>query len=166
MMAFGSIGLMAIAWCFLLGSFSLGNLILGGLISTFIFSISVSYNGMNNSFGQLKAIIRLVCFIIKELLISSFRVGWDIVTPTVYARPRIVRIPIDDLNDVAITVLANAISLTPGSLALEVKDDHQSLYVHLMYAEDRDAAVKAIYIDLGNKVRAACAIPVISEIKS
>ena len=53
------------------------------------------------------------------------------------------------LDDVAITVLANAISLTPGSLALEVKDDRQSLYVHLMYAENRDAAVKTIYIDLG-----------------
>lgn len=118
---------------------------------------------MDNSLNQLKAVIRLIYFIVKDLVISSIRVAWDVLTPTVYARPRIVRIPIDDLDDVAITVLANAISLTPGSLALEVKDDRQSLYVHLMYAENRDAAVKTIYIDLGNKVRAACAI---TEIKS
>lgn len=163
MIAFGSIWLMAIAWCFLQGSVTLGNLVLGGLISAIIFSISVSYNGMDNSLSQLKAVIRLIYFILKDLVISSFRVAWDVLTPTVYARPRIVRIPIDDLDDVAITVLANAISLTPGSLALEVKDDRQSLYVHLMYAENRDAAVKTIYIDLGNKVRAACAI---TEIKS
>jgi len=163
MIAFGSIWLMAIAWCFLQGSITLSNLILGGLISTFIFYITVSYNGMNRSLSQLKATTHLLLFIIKDLVISSFRVGWDILTPTVYARPRIVRIPIGDLNDVAITLLANAISLTPGSLALEVKDDRQTLYVHLMYAEDRDAAVKAIYIDLGNRVRAACGI---SEIKS
>jgi multicomponent Na+:H+ antiporter subunit E len=163
MMAFGSIWLMAIAWCFLQGSVTLGNLVLGGLISAIIFSISVSYNGMDNSLNQLKAVIRLIYFILKDLVISSFRVAWDVLTPTVYARPRIVRIPIDDLDDVAITILANAISLTPGSLALEVKDDRQSLYVHLMYAENRDAAVKNIYIDLGNKVRAACAI---AEIKS
>jgi multicomponent Na+:H+ antiporter subunit E len=154
---------MAIAWCFLQGSVTLGNLILGGLISAIIFSISVSYNGMDNSLSQLKAVIRLIYFIVKDLVISSIRVAWDVLTPTVYARPRIVRIPIGDLDDVAITVLANAISLTPGSLALEVKEDRQSLYVHLMYAENRDAAVKTIYIDLGNKVRAACAIP---EIKS
>jgi multicomponent Na+:H+ antiporter subunit E len=166
MIAFGSIWLLAIAWCFLQGSVSLGNLILGGLISTTIFLISDSYNGMGNSLSQLKAGIRLLFFILKDLVVSSLRVGWDIVTPTIYARPRIVRIPIDDLDDVAITVLANAISLTPGSLALEVKDDRQSLYVHLMYAEDRDAAVKAIYIDLGNKVRAACAISEKTEIKS
>ena len=162
-MAFGSIWLMAIAWCFLQGSVTLGNLVLGGLISTIIFFISVSYNGMENSLNQLKAVIRLIYFILKDLVTSSFRVAWDVLTPTVYARPRIVRIPIDDLDDVAITILANAISLTPGSLALEVKDDRQSLYVHLMYAENRDAAVKTIYIDLGNKVRAACAI---AEIKS
>ncbi len=163
MIAFGSIWLMALAWCFLQGSITLGNLLLGGVISTFVFSISVSYNGLDGSLSQLKAVIRLVFFIIKDLVESSFQVAWDILTPTVYARPRIVRIPIDDLDDIAITVLANAISLTPGSLALEVKEDRQSLYVHLMYAEDRDAAVKSIYIDLGNKVRAACAI---TEIKS
>ena len=162
MIAFGSIWLMAIAWCFLQGSITLGNLVLGGLISTVIFSISMSYNGMDNSLNQLKAVIRLLFFIVKELVVSSLRVAWDILTPTVYARPRIVRIPIDDLDDVAITVLANAISLTPGSLALEVKDDHQYLYVHLMYAEDRDAAVRAIYFDLGNRVRAAYGI---SELK-
>jgi len=162
MIAFGSIWLMAITWCFLQGSITLGNLILGGFLGALIFFISVSYNGMGTSLNQLKALIQLLVFIVKELVVSSLRVAWDILTPTVYARPRIVRIPIDDLNDIAITVLANAISLTPGSLALEVKDDHQYLYVHLMYAENREAAVRAIYFDLGNRVRAACGI---SELK-
>ncbi len=163
MIAFGSIWLMAITWCFLQGSVTLGNLILGGVLGALIFSISVSYNGMSRSLSQLKAVIQLIVFIVRELVVSCFRVAWDILTPTVYARPRIVRIPIGDLDDVAITVLSNAISLTPGSLALEVKDDHQYLYVHLMYAEDRDAAVKAIYFNLGNRVRAACGI---NELKS
>ena len=113
---------------------------------------------MSGSLYQLKAVVRLIFFIIRELIVSSLRIAWDILTPTVYARPRIVRIPIGDLNDVAITLLANAVSLTPGSLALEVKDDHQFLYVHLMYAEDRDSAVREIYFDLGNRVRAVCGI--------
>lgn len=158
MMAFGSIWLIAIAWCFLQGSITLGNLMLGGCLGTLVFLASVSFNGMGRSLRQLRAVIRLIVFVLRELVVSSVRISWDILTPTVYARPRIVRIPVGDLDDVAIAVLANAISLTPGSLALEVSDDQQYLYVHVMYAEDREAVVSDIYFDLGNRVRAACGI--------
>ncbi len=155
---FGFVGLIAIAWCFLQGDITPGNLILGGGLGTAVLSISLSINKLTGSFNQLKAIVRLIGFVIKELIISSLRISWDILTPTVYARPRIVRIPIEDLDETAITVLANAISLTPGSLSLEVTDDLKILYVHLMYAEDRDSAVREIYFELGNRVRAACGI--------
>jgi len=163
MTAFGSIWLIAIAWCFLQGSISIGNLLLGCLLGTAVLTISLSFNGMRTSFSQLKAMVLLIIFVLKELVISSLRITRDILTPTVYARPRIVRIPVSDLNDIAITVLANAISLTPGSLALEVSENRQNLYVHVMYAEDREEAVTNIYFDLGNRVRAACGI---EEIKS
>lgn len=158
MMAFGSIWIIAIIWCFLQGSITLGNLLLGGTLGLLVFLVSAPFNGMKGSINCLKSIIQLIVSTMLELVASSSRVAWDILTPTVYARPRVVRIPVEDLNDVAITVLANAITLTPGSLALEVSDDRQYLYVHLMYAEDRDAAVRAIYLDLGNQVRSACGI--------
>jgi len=163
MTAFGSIWLIAIAWCFLQGSISIGNLLLGCLLGMAVLTISLSFNGMRASFAQLKAVILLAVFVLKELVVSSLRITRDILTPTVYARPRIVRIPISDLNDVAITVLANAISLTPGSLALEVSDNRQNLYVHVMYAENRDIAVENIYFDLGNRVRVACGIKEIEK---
>lgn len=158
MIAFGSIWLIALAWCFLQGSITLGNLILGGFLGMLVFMFSLSFNGMDKSWTQLKAAIQLILFVLFELVVSSLRVAWDILTPTVYARPRVIRIPVDDLNDIAITILANAISLTPGSLALEVSDNNQYLYVHVMYAEDRDTAVRNIYYALGNRVRAACGI--------
>ncbi|NOQ65572.1 MAG: hypothetical protein GQ582_13760 [Methyloprofundus sp.] len=158
MTAFGSVWLIAIAWCFLQGSVSLANLFLGGILGMMVLTFSLAFNGMRSSFIQLKAMLQLVFFVLIELVSSSFRITWDILTPTDYARPRIVRVPVDDLNEIAITVLANAISLTPGSLALEVSDDCQNLYVHVMYAEDRDTTVASMYFDLGNKVRAACGI--------
>lgn len=158
MNAFASIWLIAIAWCFLQGSISLGNLFLGAILGMTALTISLPFNGMRASFTQLKAVFLLVFFVIKELVVSSLRISWDILTPTMYARPRIVRIPINDLNDIAITILANAISLTPGSLSLEVSKNRQNLYVHAMYAERRNTTVANIYFDLGNRVRAACGI--------
>lgn len=163
MIAFGSIWLIALGWCFLQGSITLGNLILGGVLGMLVFMVSQSFNGMDKSLKQLNAINQLILFVLRELVVSSIRIAWDILTPTVYARPRVVRIPVEDLDDVAITILANAISLTPGSLALEVSDNRQNLYVHVMYADDRDATVRSIYLDLGNKVRAACDIQEIEK---
>ena len=158
MMAFGAMWIMAISWCFLVGSFTLPNLMLGGLSGWVVFVLTAPFNGMEKSFQQLKAVFRLILYVLWELVISSLRIAWDIVTPTDYANPRIVCIPVDDLDDIAITILANAISLTPGSLALDVSDDRRYLYVHVMYAEDREATVKSINVDLGNRVRAACGL--------
>ncbi len=155
MIAFGSVWLIAIAWCFLQGSISLANLFLGGFLGMLVVMFTLAFNGLKTSFTQLIAMFQLILFVLKELVLSSLRITWDILTPTVYARPRIVSIPVNDLHDTAITILANAISLTPGSLSLEVSEDRESLYVHVMYAEDRDTAVADIYFTLGNKVRAA-----------
>ncbi len=158
MTAFGSIWLIAFAWCFLQGSISLGNLFLGGVLGLSVLTFTLAVNGLKSSFDQLKAVFLLIFYVLKDLVLSSLRISWDILTPTVYARPRIVRIPVDDLTDNAITILANAISLTPGSLALEVSENRQYLYVHVMYAENRNSTVADIYFELGNRVRAACGI--------
>jgi len=53
-------------------------------------------------------------------------------------------VPLDVQDDVQITMLANLISLTPGTLSVDVSDDKKNLYVHAMYGDDPDAEVKRI----------------------
>jgi multicomponent Na+:H+ antiporter subunit E len=55
--------------------------------------------------------------------------------------PGIIRIPLSARTDLEITLLANLISLTPGSLSLDVSDDRKVLYVHAMYIGDKDAYI-------------------------
>jgi multicomponent Na+:H+ antiporter subunit E len=43
-----------------------------------------------------------------------------------------------------ITLLANLISLTPGTLSLDVSDDRKVLYVHAMYIDDKASFVNSI----------------------
>ena len=45
------------------------------------------------------------------------------------------------MTDLQITTLANAITLTPGTLSVDVSDDNHDLYVHCMYAKNREDAV-------------------------
>lgn len=80
------------------------------------------------------AIPRLLGRFAVELVGSSVRVAHDVLTPTHRASPRVVDIPLRLTDPRAITLLANGVSLTPGTLALDVVDG--ALRVHAMYADD------------------------------
>lgn len=52
--------------------------------------------------------------------------------------PGVIAIPLDARTDVEITMLANLITLTPGSVSLDLSEDKRTLYVHAMYIDDAD----------------------------
>lgn len=56
--------------------------------------------------------------------------------------PAIVAVPLDVEGDFSVTLLANVISLTPGTLTLDVSDDKRVLYIHSMYGGDDPDAVR------------------------
>lgn len=91
----------------------------------------------------LRRVARTVAFLVyylRELVISNAYVAYEVVTPTHYQRPGIVRLPIRARTDLEITLLANAISFTPGTLTLEVAEDRSALFVHVLVAESPEAA--------------------------
>ena len=55
-----------------------------------------------------------------------------------YVCPGVVAIPLDARTDVEIAVLANLITLTPGSVSLDLSEDRRVLYVHAMYIDGGD----------------------------
>jgi multicomponent Na+:H+ antiporter subunit E len=58
--------------------------------------------------------------------------------PASYVCPGVVAIPLDARTDAEITLLANLITLTPGSVSLDLSEDRRVLYVHAMYIDGGD----------------------------
>jgi multicomponent Na+:H+ antiporter subunit E len=54
-------------------------------------------------------------------------------------RPVVIAIPLEVTSEAAITMLGNLITLTPGTLTLDVSSDHSTMYVHAMDVADVDA---------------------------
>jgi multicomponent Na+:H+ antiporter subunit E len=52
--------------------------------------------------------------------------------------PGVVAIPLDARTDAEIALLANLITLTPGSVTLDISEDRRVLYVHAMYIDGGD----------------------------
>jgi len=71
-------------------------------------------------------------------------VAYDVITPTFYMKPGIVAIPLSAETDLEITLLANLISLTPGTLSLDISDDRKVLYVHGMFINDKDEFIEGV----------------------
>lgn len=85
-----------------------------------------------------------LAYFIRLLVVANMQVAWEIITPGYSMKPRIIRYSVDGLTMVQITTLANLISLTPGTLSADVDEDGSHLYVHCMYAGDRDEAVRQL----------------------
>ena len=94
-------------------------------------------------------------YFLYELIVSSFKVAWDVITPRHHARPGILAVPLDVRTDAGVTVLANLVSLTPGSLSLNVSADRRVLFVHVMFIDDVADARAEIKDNMERRVKEA-----------
>jgi multicomponent Na+:H+ antiporter subunit E len=67
-------------------------------------------------------------------------------------RPGVIGIPLRARTDLEITVLANLITMTPGTLSLDVSPDRRTLYIHAMYIHDPEALRRDIQDNLERRV--------------
>lgn len=67
------------------------------------------------------------------LVRASAVVAWEVVTPGSTIREGIVAVPLRTTSPGLMTLLANSVSLTPGTLTLEVRRDPPTLYVHVLH---------------------------------
>ena len=130
---------LAIGWASLIGSFSLGSLATGFVVGYVALWVARPLFGENTYFLRVYRVIRLAALFLYELLVSSLRVAWDVVTPAHLSKPGIIAMPLDAKGDTEILLVASLISLTPGTLSLDVSPDRKTLYVHGMFVEDPEA---------------------------
>lgn len=130
--------LLAIAWVFLTGKLEFVNLVEGFILGYIILWISRSALGGTKYFQRIPKAISFIFYFLKELIMANLRVAFDIITPKDYMKPAIIAVPLDAKTDLEITLLANFISLTPGTLSLDVSHDKKFLYLHALYVEDVD----------------------------
>lgn len=98
----------------------------------------LTYFLSEHSFHRSRLIGSLVLFYLKELLTASLRVAYEVLTPQDHMQPAVIAIPLEAKTDFEITLLANFITLTPGTLSIDVSKDRKTLYVHEVYVKAGD----------------------------
>ncbi|MGD9972485.1 MAG: Na+/H+ antiporter subunit E [Desulfatirhabdiaceae bacterium] len=128
--------ILAIGFSAVLGEFSVGGFVAGFIVGYCALWVTRSLYEPERYFSRLSKVLGLIAYFLWQLVISNIRVLWDVITPRHTSRPGIIGIPLDARTDMEITLVANLISLTPGTLSLDVSEDHKTLYVHVMFMDD------------------------------
>lgn len=146
--------LLALTWAIATGQFSVANLLVGFALGYFILLFSRRAMAASTYFSKVPQVAKFSVFYLWQLILANLRVAYDVVTPTHYMKPGVIAIPLDARTDGEITLLANLITLTPGTLSLDLSPDRRVLYVHVMYIdnEDRDRARAQIKEGLEQRV--------------
>lgn len=130
-----NIGL-ATVWAFAVGELTLNSLIVGFVLGYAVLWVGGSLLATTGYCRRMRRLVEFALYFLWELIKANLRLAWDVVTPTHYMRPGIIAVPLDAETDLEIVLLANVISLTPGTLSLDVSPDRKFLYVHHMYVAD------------------------------
>jgi multicomponent Na+:H+ antiporter subunit E len=146
--------LLALTWAVATGQFTVNNLAVGFGLGYLILLFAQPVMGPSGYFLRVPRVIVFFFFYLWQLILSNLRVAYDVVTPTHYMRPGVIAVPLEAETDAEITLLANLITLTPGTLSLDLSADRRVLYVHVMYIDhdDLEAARRAIKDGLERRV--------------
>lgn len=96
--------------------------------------------------------LSLILLFTRELIVSAIKVAWLALQPRINIRPAIIAYPLTVTSDAQITLLANMITLTPGTLSVDVSDDRKTLYIHAIDMASREALIGDIAAGFETKV--------------
>lgn len=130
--------LLALAWAVSTGLFTVPNFVVGFVVGYFILMFAQKAIGPSDYFAKVPQVVRFFLFYLGQMLLSNLRVAYDVVTPRHHMKPGVIAVPLDVETDAEITLLANLITLTPGTLSLDLSSDRRVLYVHAMYIDNGD----------------------------
>ncbi len=136
--------LLALAWGAITGSFSEVNLAFGfvlGLGALYLIREQVGTKAYFQRFGKG---VGLAALFVYELVLSAWRVAVIVLQPKIELQPGIIALPLTVDRDFEITMLANLITLTPGTLSVDVSEDRKTLFIHCIDVPDPQATIDDI----------------------
>ena len=134
--------LLAVLWVLMLGATDLYTFAGGFLIGYVLISAFAPSREKSAYAGKGRDLLRFAGYFVSILVKANWQVAREVLRANPQRQSKILRYDVSGLSDVQTTALANAITLTPGTLVIDISPDGDRLYVHCMFAPDR-AAVTA-----------------------
>lgn len=132
--------ILGLLWMCLNGTFTFGTLVFGSVIGWTVLRLSFP-DGMQSETKQIIYLTKLpgfLIFFLRELFVANIAMAVDLMSNSKRLRPGVIAVPLDVTTDAQIELLATLITLTPGTLSLDVSSDRKNMYVHAMFLPEDD----------------------------
>lgn len=125
---------LTLVWCAVMESMSVGTIVAGALVGG---ALTLAFPTNHDTFARTRLHPWAFVVVNVKLLIDLFRanlqVAWAVIAPLCAGLRRgIVAVPLVPSSELVLNLLLNAVSLTPGTLILEVRRDPLILYIHAL----------------------------------
>ncbi|PTN12814.1 Na+/H+ antiporter subunit E [Nitrosomonas aestuarii] len=135
---------LAVIWLLLNNSIEPGQILLGLALSWAIPVLTIRFWPEAVSIQKPFALVRYTIILFYDIIMANFTVARLILGNPDKLKPSFVKLPLDLTSDLAISLLANSITLTPGTLSAQLSDDHSYLLVHALNETDPETLVANI----------------------
>jgi multicomponent K+:H+ antiporter subunit E len=133
-----------VLWLLLVNQLSAGHLVLGTLLGWLIPFVTSGFWPEQIRIRHPLTLLHYLVILVVDIVRGSFHVAHLILSGPRRLRPAFVEVPLALKTDLAISLLANTISLTPGTVSAWLSADKRTLIVHTLDTGDRDALVAEI----------------------
>lgn len=122
-----------LVWCALWSDLSVANVLFGALVGVLTQVLVPLHPRQSHLRIRPLGVLAYGAYAVWALVKSSAVVAWEVVTPVNHINQGIVAVPLRVESIAVATLIANTVSLTPGTLTLEIRQDPLTLYVHIMH---------------------------------
>lgn len=149
---------LAFIWMFLTGSFTTSGFLVGyllGLLVIFMMRRFFQDSGTGFYFTRVIKLFKLLLIFSRELVMANFEVLRLVLSPKLNIQPGIFRYETTLKSGWKISLLSMLISLTPGTLVVQVSQDNKILYIHALHMPDKEALKRDIYDNFESSIKEA-----------
>lgn len=134
---------LVVLWVLLWNDLSVGNVIAGGLVAVVVLASAQlpKVNCVGSADGQRARVAPLsllyfLGYVVVKLVQSNLVLAWEIITPRNRINTGIVAVPLRTESELAMLVVANVVTLTPGTVTIEVSGSPAVIYVNVLHLHD------------------------------
>jgi len=133
--------LLAIVWLLLNNSLEFAQVLLGLLLGWAIPRFTLAFWPDRVRIRRPARLLRFAGVFISDVIVANLSVAWLILAGPRRLHPAFVVVPLDLTDDLAISLLANIICLTPGTVSAQLSADRRQLLIHALDCTDPQALV-------------------------
>ncbi|MFT5188201.1 MAG: multicomponent K+:H+ antiporter subunit E [Verrucomicrobiales bacterium] len=131
-------------WLLVNNTLAPGHIVLGGILAVLIPIITSEFWPEPVRLRSPGLVIKYICRLVLDILTANVQVAVWIIRPNRQLQPAFIHYELALRSPLAISVLANTISLTPGTVSCDVSADQRYLLIHSLHTSDADSLVRQI----------------------